>query len=51
MLFAGERGTYGSGGYIAQLGPNFYIARLMLDQLKKYNWIGAQLFLFGLCFF
>ena len=41
MLFAGERGRYGSGGYIAQLGPNSYIAGLMLDQLKIYNWIGV----------
>ena len=41
MSFTGERGTYGSGGYIAQLGPNSFIARLMLDQLKKYNWIGV----------
>ena len=51
MSFTGEHGTYGSGGYIAQLGPNSYIARLMLDQLKKYNWIGAQVLLSGLCFF
>ncbi|KAK3089964.1 hypothetical protein FSP39_008050, partial [Pinctada imbricata] len=42
MPVTGEISTYGGGGYIAELGVNLELSRMILDDLQKYEWIDRK---------
>ncbi|XP_061167318.1 uncharacterized protein LOC133176177 [Saccostrea echinata] len=37
--YRGEYATYGGGGYILKFTKNLETAKLMMDEIKKHNWI------------